>query len=98
MTEAGDTYPWPADRWLCFHCGERFTTFGGAEDHFGARPTDTAACKIKVGEELGLVMQLRRTEAELRELRDRECSVCGQKLATKRALADHKWLLHLIRG
>ena len=64
-----ETYPMPTDGWVCFHCGERFTTPGGAEDHFGARPTDTAACLIKVGEERGLVMALRRSQAEVRELR-----------------------------
>ena len=93
-----ETYLAPPDGWVCFHCGERFTTPGAAEDHFGARPTDTAACLIKVGEERGLVMALRRAEAEVRELRDKECAICNQKLATKRALADHKWLAHLIRG
>ena len=53
-----ETYPMPADGWVCFHCGERFTTPGGAQDHFGARPTDMAACLIKVGSERGLVVQL----------------------------------------
>ena len=72
-----DSYPKPKDGWVCFHCGERFTTLGTAEDHFGARPTDMAACLIKVGEERGLVMELRRVQAELRELRDRERSWDG---------------------
>ena len=58
----GDTYPMPPDGWVCFHCGERFTTPGGAEDHFGSHPTLTAACRIKAGEEMGLVMALRRAE------------------------------------
>ena len=96
-TEAQDTYPMPADGWVCFHCGERFTTVGAAEVHFGARPTDMAACLIKVGEERGLVMELRRVQAELRELRDNACAICGQELANKQALADHKWLRHQIR-
>jgi hypothetical protein len=59
-----DTYKAPADSWVCFHCGERFTTRGSAEDHFGAKPNATAACLIKVGEELGLVMELRRVEKD----------------------------------
>lgn len=63
-----ETYPMPADGWVCFHCGERFTTPGSAEDHFGARPTDMAACLIKVGNERGLVMELRRVQAMVREL------------------------------
>lgn len=87
----------PADGWVCFHCGERFTTVGSAEDHFGARPTDMAACLIKVGEERGLVMELRRVQAQLREYTDHICSVCGQQLANSRALANHKWLAHQIR-
>lgn len=63
-----DTYPQPADGWVCFHCGERFKTFGGAEDHFGARPGDGLACKIKAGDERGLVMELRKVQAQMREL------------------------------
>ena len=59
-----DTYPQPPDGWVCFHCGERFTTVGSAHDHFGARPTDMAACLIKVGEERGLVMALRKAQAD----------------------------------
>ena len=58
----------PKDGWVCFHCGERFTTPGSAEDHFGARPTDQAACLIKVGEERGLVMELRKVQADVRSL------------------------------
>ncbi len=41
----------PPDGWVCFHCGERFTTVGGAQTHFGRRPIDTPGCLIKVGEE-----------------------------------------------
>ena len=91
------TYLSPEDGWVCFHCGERFTTVGSAEDHFGARPTDMAACLIKVGEERGLVMALRRVQAELRELRDNTCAICSQDPKNKRALADHKWLVHMVR-
>ena len=87
----------PPDGWVCFHCGERFTTVGAARDHFGARPSDMAACKIKVGEERGLVMALRRAEATIRELIDNECGICGNISLNKRALADHKWLAHKIR-
>ena len=92
-----DTYPRPPDGWVCFHCGERFTSVGGAKDHFGARPTDMAACFIKLGEERGLVMALRKAETEIREIKYNECSICDQKLASKRGLANHKWLLHHIR-
>ena len=91
------TYPMPKNGWVCFHCGERFTTFGGAQDHFGAHPSDMAACLIKVGEERGLVMELRRLQAEVREIRDNVCAICDQELANKRALADHKWLCHQVQ-
>ena len=42
-----ETYMMPKVGWVCFHCGERFTTPGSAADHFGARPTDQAACLIR---------------------------------------------------
>ena len=78
-----ETYPMPADGWVCFHCGERFTTPGGAEDHFGARPTDMAACLIKVGEERGLVMALRKAEAEIAKLKT-EKDIPGVRLEVLR--------------
>ncbi len=58
---------------------------------------DMAACLVKVGDERGLVMELRRVQAELRELRDNVCATCNQELANKRAFADHKWLRHQVR-
>lgn len=30
--------------WRCFHCGEMFRTPGGAQLHFGEKPTDRPAC------------------------------------------------------
>ena len=36
----------PADGWVCFHCGERFTTPNAARDHFGERPKARTACDI----------------------------------------------------
>jgi hypothetical protein len=54
--------------WECFHCGEHFTSVGAAQDHFGTTPEDQAACKIKVGEERGLVMSLRRAHKDREEL------------------------------
>lgn len=69
------TYPAPADGWVCFHCGERFTTVNSARDHFGFRPTVATACTISASE----------LKAELRELRVRQerqakqgsCVDCG---------------------
>ena len=60
-----DTYPMPAHGWTCFHCGETFTTPGSARDHFGCEPCADPACRIKVGEERGLVMALRKAEKAL---------------------------------
>lgn len=67
------TEPPNVQAWACFHCGETFTTYGGARDHFGATPDATAGCLIarvpletgtttQVGR--GLLMALRKIEAE----------------------------------
>lgn len=66
---SGGFYMKPEHGWTCFHCGETFTTPGGARDHFGADPLCTPGCQIKVGEERGLLMALRRAEAELARYR-----------------------------
>lgn len=72
--EPAATYTMPKDGWVCFHCGERFTTVGGARDHFGATPESTAGCLIdrvaveKGGEPhrgRGLLMALRKAEEQL---------------------------------
>ena len=62
---SGDTYQAPAHGWTCFHCGETFTAAGAARDHFGADQLAQPGCQIKAGEERGLLMALRRAEAEL---------------------------------
>ena len=64
-----NTYSMPLDGWVCFHCGERFTTVGAASDHFGERPGDGLACRIKVGDERGLVMAMRSAQRERDEMR-----------------------------
>jgi len=61
--EHEDTYPMPKHGWTCFYCGDTFTTQGSASDHFGGDPGATAGCKIKAGDELGLLMELRKAEA-----------------------------------
>lgn len=66
---SGDSYVAPPHGWTCFHCGETFKTVGGARDHFGADPIADPACRIKVGEERGLVMALRRAEEQLARYR-----------------------------
>lgn len=57
--------------WTCFHCGETFTTIGGARNHFGATPDAQPGCLIRVqlGDERGLQMALRKAEAEIASLR-----------------------------
>ena len=54
-----DTYPAPPDGWVCFHCGERYTTPNAARDHFGFYPKSTPICAIEPA----------RFQAELREYR-----------------------------
>lgn len=63
-----DTYHKPPHGWTCFHCGETFTTVGGAEDHFGKYPSATPGCMIKLGAERGLLMALRKAEEEVETL------------------------------
>ena len=58
-------YPAPKGGWTCFLCGENFRVWDSARDHFGNSPIATAGCRIKFGEELGLLIALRRAEAEL---------------------------------
>ena len=57
-------YPYPSkDRgWVCYHCGERLTTWGAAEDHFGKTPDKVAGCIIQAGEPRRLLMELRKAE------------------------------------
>lgn len=64
-----DTYEKPPHGWTCFHCGETFKTEGGARAHFGFDPSRDPACRIKIGAERGLVMELRKAERECEELR-----------------------------
>ena len=71
MSDMSDICPIPEHGWTCFHCGETFTTVGSAKDHFGTSPAQEAGCvmKIKLGGERGLMMELRKREAELSALR-----------------------------
>ena len=39
------TYPEEGRGWVCFHCGQRFVTPGGARLHFGTTPTATPFCQ-----------------------------------------------------
>ena len=50
MKASRGTYPMPNDGWVCFHCGERFTTVNSARDHFGQAPASRAICTIPAEE------------------------------------------------
>lgn len=55
----------PPGGWTCFCCGETFTNYGSARNHFGVDPfQDQQACRIKLGYERGLVSALRKAEEE----------------------------------
>ena len=63
-------YTKPPHGWTCFHCGETFTTEGAARDHFGFDCSRDPACRIKIGQERGLVMALREAEEQVATLLD----------------------------
>ena len=87
-------YEKPKDGWVCFHCGERFTTIGGARDHFGATQEATPGCLIRVqyGDERGLQMELRKAEQELARYRaedsDKDRQHYSMQVDHARALID----------
>lgn len=63
-------------------------TWGSARDHFGATPAYDPGCliKVKLGEERGLQMELRRVEEERDELQVR---VAAMKIGlNKDSVAD----------
>ena len=80
MSEKG-TYIPPKDGWTCFHCGETFTTTGAASDHFGGLSEDLSACRIKHGEEMGLLMELRKSQERVQLWMKRAPSEEAKKLA-----------------
>ena len=67
------TYPKPKHGWTCYHCGETFTTWGAAEDHFGKTPAARPGCilKVQLGDERGLEMELRKVESDRDEWKAR---------------------------
>lgn len=71
-------YEMPPHGWTCFHCGDTFTTPGSARDHFGFDMSADPACRIKVGEERGLVMALRRLEEKYIKLLEETCDEQGK--------------------
>lgn len=71
-------YAIPEHGWTCFHCGETFKTPGSARDHFGFDPSYDPACRIKIGSERGLVMELRKVEAKYTKLLEDTCDEQGK--------------------
>jgi hypothetical protein len=67
MSLSPTTYERPPHGWTCFHCGETFTTEGSARVHFGAEPSATPGCvlKVRLGAERGLLMALRDAEERI---------------------------------
>lgn len=67
------TYEMPVGGWVCFFCGERFTTIGTARDHFGAAQGCEPGCALKVafGDERGWLMELRKLEERADQQQDR---------------------------
>jgi hypothetical protein len=55
-------------KWRCFHCDEVFVTEDEARDHFGFDCSCDPACRIKSGEERGLVKALRAAEESVARL------------------------------
>ena len=76
--------------WTCYHCGEKFTTPGGARDHFGATPDADPGCCIKVllGGERGLLMALREAESSLAKYMDDDAPVQQEMRAMQSRHAD----------
>jgi hypothetical protein len=48
-----EIYQAPEHGWTCFHCGEKFTTPGGAKLHFGEPTTKRPVCVATTGEQDG---------------------------------------------
>lgn len=81
--------------WTCFHCGETFTVWGAARDHFGATPDAMAGCLIRVqfGDERGLQMELRKAEARIEALKaERGTLLKARDFQLQRA--DRGWALY----
>lgn len=80
------------ERWTCFHCGETFTTYGAARDHFGAGLEAEAGCLIdrvaieeggKPERGRGLLIALRTAEDEIHRLH------CANELLDHEACCYH---------
>ena len=82
-------YP-PPNGWTCYHCGETFTTWGSAEDHFGKTPASKPGCLLKVqfGNERGLEMELRKVESDRDEWKARALAAEDREESLQGNLAE----------
>ncbi len=80
----------PAHGWTCYHCGENFTTPGGARDHFGSNTDAEPGCciKVRLGAERGLLMALREAESRLAKHMDDDSPVQQEMRAMQLHHAD----------
>lgn len=69
MTPPRLTYTKPSEGWVCFHCGERFTTETGARRHFGPTPDWKPRCIEVNGTHEGLIDDIRTLRLERDEAR-----------------------------
>ena len=76
--ERRDTYPAPADGWVCFHCGERFVTPNAAREHFGFDPAATPACRLSPAHVRAELRRFRHIETDLRWIVDQLHDVADQ--------------------
>ena len=92
ITSGNDTYPFPKHGWTCYHCGDTFTTWGAAEDHFGKTPDRIPGCKIKIefGEEMGLLMALRKVEAAEDEWKKRALAAEDREEVLQGEVAEYQ--------
>ena len=80
----------PDHGWTCYHCGENFTSTGGARDHFGSTPDAEPGCciKVRLGGERGLLMALREAESRLASYMEDDSLVQQEMRAMQSRHAD----------
>lgn len=83
-----NTYERPKDGWVCFFCGERFTTSGMAREHFGNDPLAIPGCQIKLGHERNLLGKIRDLEAQASALLSVQSAERAASLVREREAAE----------
>ena len=77
-----DTYPMPANGWVCFHCGELCPSPGAARIHFGETPDSTPACRL-LTEHWTLLVDVRRLERAQKALLQQMSRVLERSLSPR---------------